>query len=140
MRAMGMQSDTSLSSTLLCPKCRQKFETVRRFWMACPECGYEWEEESHRTTADTISEARSEVVGYVFMAVGWDMLLAFIGAVMAIFVIGAIRATERGGLANGLVVVGIFVLLIVGIAVHTRRSMEIAEKNVWWVPRWRNRD
>jgi hypothetical protein len=96
-------------------------------------------EESHLTAADKLAEARSQVGEYLFMAVAWAILLGFIAAVFMIFVIGAARATERGGLANGLIVVGVFIVLIVAVAAYTRRNMEIGERNVWWVPRWRGR-
>jgi hypothetical protein len=139
MRAMTAESSGSLSRKLRCPKCRQEFETMRRLRVACTECGHEWEEESHLTTADKIADVRGEIGGYVFMLLGWAFLLGFIAAVGMIFVIGAARATERGGLANGLVVVGVFLCLIIGIAVYTRRNMEISERNQWWVPRWRGR-
>ena len=49
---MSMQSDTSLRRTLRCPKCRQQFETMRRFRVTCTECGHEWEEVSVLTAAD----------------------------------------------------------------------------------------
>ena len=58
---MGMQSDTSLSRTLRCPRCHQQFETMRRFRVACTECGHEWEEESHRTTADNIADPQKRI-------------------------------------------------------------------------------
>jgi hypothetical protein len=139
MRAMSSESGASLSRTLRCPKCRQQFETMRRFRLACPECGHEWAEESHLTASDKLADARSQIGEYLFMLLSWAILLAFIAMVLAIFVIGAVRATERGGLATGLTVVAIFVVIIVAIAGFTRRNMEIAERNVWWVPRWRGR-
>jgi len=136
---MSTESGPSLSRTLRCPKCRQQFETMRRFRLACPECGHEWEEQSHLTTSDKLADARSQVGEYLFMAIAWAIFLAFIAVVLMIFVIGVARATDRGGLANGLIVVGVFIVLIVGVAAFTRRNMEIGQRNVWWVPRWRGR-
>jgi hypothetical protein len=130
----------SLSRTLRCPKCRQTFETMRRWRMACPECGHEWEEATVLTTGDKVSNVTSQIGEYVFMAVGWGVVLLFCAAVIAIFVIGAVRATERGGLANGLVVVAVFLILTIGIAGFTRRNQESGARVTWWNPGWRNRD
>src|SRR5581483_10630225 len=45
-----------------CPRCQQFFSTARRWQLACPECGYEWEEENHfdpsEISAEDLMESR----------------------------------------------------------------------------------
>jgi hypothetical protein len=70
-----------MTRAVRCPSCHANFETARRFQMACASCGYEWEEESHRTTGDKVGDVVAELPQRVGFAIIWAGLLVFLCAV-----------------------------------------------------------
>src|SRR6188508_1835407 len=82
-----------------CPRCRQTIGTMRRWRMACPECGHEWEEETVLTAADKLADARSAASEYLVMAVMWAGLALTVGLVIGFFLfVGWWIAGGSGGL------------------------------------------
>jgi len=119
-----------------CPRCRQTIGTMRRWRMACPECGHEWEEETVLTAADKLADARSAASEYAVMAIMWAGLALTIGLVLGFFLfVGWWIAGGIGGL-----VVGVLLLLtMVGVGSMTRSHNERAARYAWWARGWRDR-
>src|SRR5436190_11035084 len=68
-----------------CPKCRAVIGTMRRWRLACTECGHAWEEPTVLTAADKLTDARSAACEYAVMAIMWAGLVATIGLVVGFF-------------------------------------------------------
>jgi len=119
-----------------CPRCRQTIGTMRRWRMACPECGHEWEEETVLTAADKLADARSAASEYLVMAVMWAGLALTVGLVIGFFLfVGWWIAGGSGGL-----IVGVLLLLImVGLGGAMRSHNERAARAAWWARGWRDR-
>jgi hypothetical protein len=74
--------------TVLCPRCRYPFETMRRFLMACPRCGHAWQEESKRSIFDWLSGLPELAASGLFWTAGAFGLLIVLGPIaFAIFVL-----------------------------------------------------
>jgi hypothetical protein len=65
-----------IARVMRCPKCRQTISTMRRWRMACPECGHEWEEETVLTLEDKLADVGSSIGEYAVMAFLWAGLIA----------------------------------------------------------------
>jgi hypothetical protein len=79
----------SLERTLRCPRCRRRFNTMRRFLVACTECGHSWQEESVVTWGDRLSEGWTNLVEHSIHLAMWSVLLLFIGGNIAIMIYAA---------------------------------------------------
>ncbi len=64
-----------------CPHCLARFETMRRFEMACPECGFEWEEPSHRSVIDWLRDLPVQLAGDLFLVLPGVCLAVWVGLV-----------------------------------------------------------
>jgi hypothetical protein len=120
-----------------CPNCRQRFETMRRWRMACSECGHEWEEPTVLTTGDKLSSLKTDFFEYIFMGIGWAVLLALVASVAGFFVFVFILIAGRSGPGAAVVIVGIIAILVVWSAIIMRPSREASERLQWWVPTWK---
>jgi len=119
-----------------CPKCRQTIGTMRRWRMACPECGHEWEEETVLTAADKLADARSAASEYAVMAVMWAGLAMTVGLVVGFFLfVGWWIAGGIGGLMVGV----LLLLLMLAAGSMTRGHNERAARAAWWARGWRDR-
>ena len=119
-----------------CPKCRQTIGTMRRWRMACPECGHAWEEETVLTAADKLADARSAASEYAVMAVMWAGLALIVGLVVGFFLF--VGWWIAGGISG--LVVGVVVLLLMLLAGSmTRAHNERAARYAWWSRGWRDR-
>ena len=119
-----------------CPRCRQTIGTMRRWRLACPECGHEWEEETVLTTADKLADARTAAAEYLVMAFMWGGLLLILGLVIAFVVwIG----TWLAGGSAGLVLAAFLIPLLLVIGGTTRSRHETLARYEWWRRGWRDR-
>jgi DNA-directed RNA polymerase subunit RPC12/RpoP len=101
-----------------CPACGVTFETMRRFEMACPECGYEWEEPSHRTIIDSLRELPGMIAFGVFVACGSVMILWVVAMVVVASGLFIYAGLTHGSL--GLVAFGLFLpALLASIVVYS---------------------
>ena len=79
-----------VSRIVRCPHCRQAFSTSRRWQMACPDCGYEWDEANNHRARDDLVETVEE------HAVFWTMWLLLIGIGVGAFAIIVVFLDEIG--------------------------------------------
>jgi hypothetical protein len=88
---MASESGTSLSRALRCPECLQQVETMRRFRLACPECGHEWAEESRVPFGERALDYAKTVAEWVALVGGVFLIamvvLAGLGAIESLTVI-----------------------------------------------------
>ncbi len=98
-----------------CPHCMASFETMRRFEMTCPECGYEWEEPSHRTVIDWLLELPAKLAGDLFLVLPAVCLIVWVGLV------GLVIEEHGDGLARSLELGALLAALLVGTVVLARR-------------------
>ena len=131
----GMQAVEPREVT--CPMCHQRVETQRRWRMACSECGHEWEEQSVLTAGDKLSNFKTDVFEYVFMCIGWAVLIALIAFVVGFFAFVFVLVAGRPGVGAAVVIVGIVAILVVWFAIIMRPSREASERLQWWVPTWK---
>src|SRR3954469_8472532 len=110
---------------VMCPKCRQRFETMRRFQMACTQCGHEWEEDSKLSAGDKLGDFRTDAGEYLFMWACWAGMAARVLGVASIFVIGFLGVVERRGAAPALPLVLLAVLVVFVVAAVFRPVYEI---------------
>ena len=126
-----------ISRVLRCPRCRQSFETMRRFQMSCPECGHNWDEQSIITAGDRVSRLRTNVSEYAVMLFMWGGLLLVFGLGAGLFVFGIYLLSTRVGLLAGLVLTGIVVAVLVSWGATARERREEAARAAWWMRGWR---
>ncbi len=119
-----------------CPKCRATIATMRRWRMACNECGHEWEEETVLTAADKLAHARTDAAEFVVMAFMWAGLLLTVGAVIGLFVF--LGVWFIGGI-GGIVVAVVLLLLLLGLGGMARSRNERMAQYAWWARGWRDR-
>jgi predicted anti-sigma-YlaC factor YlaD len=137
---MNRDSDTSTRvqpRLVMCPKCRQRFETMRRFQMACTACGYEWEEESKLSAGDKFERFRTDAGEYLFMWACWAGMGALVLMVASIFVIGFLRLVERRGVGTALPLVLVAIVVIAVVAAVFRPIFETQERMMFWRMGWR---
>ena len=99
-----------------CPHCRATFETMRRFEMACPKCGYEWEEPSHRTIIDSLRELPRMIAFVVFLACGSVMILWVVAMVVVasgLFIYAGLTHGSVGLVAFGLFMPALLASIVV---------------------------
>jgi hypothetical protein len=119
-----------------CPKCRATIATMRRWRMACNECGHEWEEETVLTAADKLEHVRTEAAEFAVMALMWAGLLLTVGAVVGFFLF--VGFWFIGG-ASGLIV-GVVLLLMLAVVGGMARSRNERMAQYSWRSRgWRDR-
>jgi hypothetical protein len=131
------QPPEQLSRVLRCPKCRQSFETMRRWRLACPECGHEWEEASQLGAGDRITRFRDDAFEHLFLWACWAGVTAIVLFVGAIFVIGFLRVAERGGVGVALPLIAFLVVVILIVAALCRPFYEHQERMMFWRMGWR---
>jgi hypothetical protein len=120
---------------MCCPKCRETIATMRRWRMACNECGHEWEEETVLTTADKLEHARTEAAEFAVMALMWAGLLVIIGAVVGLFLFIGLWLV---GVIGGIVVAGLVLLMLLGLGGMARARNERMAQYAWWSRGWRD--
>lgn len=62
-----------------CPTCRGEFETPRRWQLACPECGNEWDEENHYKAGQDL---RTDIPQYLVLGFLWAGALAIVAVIL----------------------------------------------------------
>ena len=134
----GLGSATHVQPRLMtCPKCRQRFETMRRFQLACTECGHEWEEESKLSAGDRFSRFANDAGEYVFMWACWAAMGALGLLVASFFVVGFLRVVERRGIATALPLVLVALLVVLIVAAVCRPFYEGRARMMYWRMGWR---
>jgi hypothetical protein len=122
---------------MTCPKCRQRFETMRRFQLACTQCGHEWQEESKLSAADRFSRFTNDAGEYLFMWTCWAAIGALGLLVASFFVVGFLRVVERRGIATALPLVLVALLVVLIVAAVCRPVYEARERMMFWRMGWR---
>ena len=80
-----------------CPRCQQFFSTVRRWQLACPECGYEWEEENHFDPSEIRAEDLMESAAMGLMWVVFCGIVLFVLGLGVAFALLLFSKSAAGG-------------------------------------------
>lgn len=140
LRVYGPEGDqpaefdpVQIARVMRCPKCRQTISTMRRWRMLCPECGHEWEEESVRTLADKLADARTEAWGFVFLGLAWSVLIGFAGLIAGLFVLLYVWLHNHGASVAGAIAVVVLAVVVIGmLAAMLRPSRDVEARYQWW--------
>ncbi len=82
-----MSQTTVSARPMRCPQCRERFESWQRFAITCPNCHFEWEEESvvryQHSLAGRLNLGVSPI-GLAAVVVGIAAMVFFLGMLVAI--------------------------------------------------------
>jgi hypothetical protein len=102
-----------VTRTLRCPRCRQFFQTPRRWQLTCPNCDHKWEETSVQTRRERVAHVVGDAAGRVFFVIMALGAIAVPGALLiglfALFV-------TLAGLAYGIIIAVCFSLIVLSLA------------------------